>query len=239
MARTVRRLDIAKCRESGAFADPLPLGAGDGARTRDIQLGSTQGPKLAEIRALTGLRRRFAGRASPEGLLSLSCEICVQYAPNCTSIFGPDSYGGHLRDDASTPTAALLRSRSRTAAAMELFSEATCTIDRSICNGTLRRGRVADRVTGTRSGPTASGQEGAMPVGRQTLPGAMRPTPACSAAPTVTIARETHEHVGHYHDNPGPIIPRQVRAVLSHLARHGRDIARRHPTAKKRLVWGR
>ena len=160
MARTVRRLDIAKCRESAVFADPLLLGAGDGARTRDIQLGSTQGPKLAEIRALTGLRRRFAGRASPEGLLSLCCEICVQYAPNCTRTCERRSYRGHLEGNASTAAEALLRLRSRTAAVAELIPESTCTIDGSICSRTLRRGRVADRVTGAQSEQTDSGQRG-------------------------------------------------------------------------------
>ncbi len=160
VAGTGRRIDVAKYRESAGLADPLLLGAGDGIRTRDIQLGSTQGPKLAEIRALTGLRRRFAGRANPEGLLSLFCEICVQYAPNCTRTCEPRRYGGHLVGDASPAAEALLRPRSCTAAVAELIAEATCTIDGWICSRTLWRGRVADRVTGAQSEPTDSGQRG-------------------------------------------------------------------------------
>ena len=56
------------------------LGAGDGIRTRDIQLGSTISSAPAELRALTGLRCLRFVRVSPAGLLSLFRQICVQCA---------------------------------------------------------------------------------------------------------------------------------------------------------------
>ena len=75
-----------------------------------------------------------------------------------------------------------------------------------------------------------------IPGWRRTLSDATGPARARVSAPTVTIAREAHEHVGHDDDDPRSIVPRQVRAVLAHFAGHRRDIARCHPAAQKHLM---
>ena len=53
------KLDVVKRRQSAEVAVPLLLGAGEGIRARDIQIGSTIGPRPAYLIALTGLRHRF------------------------------------------------------------------------------------------------------------------------------------------------------------------------------------
>ena len=62
------RLPIPAVADRRTFALRLPLGAGYGARTRDIQLGRIRCPKPARINDLTGLRRHLSGRVSPAGL---------------------------------------------------------------------------------------------------------------------------------------------------------------------------
>jgi len=74
--------EVATRRSPANLVASLLLAAGDGIRTRDIQLGSTNGPRPADLIALTGLRLRLRVRTSPAGLLSLAQQICVQYAHN-------------------------------------------------------------------------------------------------------------------------------------------------------------
>ena len=62
VARTGRRLDVAKHRRSAVFADLLLFGAGDGIRTRDSQLvpagwrGSDRLRRYARVSCPTGLK---------------------------------------------------------------------------------------------------------------------------------------------------------------------------------------
>ena len=141
-----------------------------------------------------------------------------------------------------------------------------CTVSRRITRRARRRGAGAERPWTRPSGGTI-GTGGNLVVARyrpsadvaarlssgagdgirtrdiqlgrpQSLPGTPGPALGQGPARAISSVGKAHKHVGRDHDNPWSVVPRKVRAVLTHLTGHLRDIARGHPATKKCRMVG-